>query len=161
MPNHYYVFFAADDGTGHALYRWIRRLTQSDVVHVSFGDRDVVINPTHRRNQVWARTAYSNGAKGLHSVVHVKCEKTIDLARFERSSPRRYWPSVLRWATFGVTPANNCVTETVSALREAGLRVPRRMVSASQLLDWLREEGHDFALFRDRPIEAARPDRGA
>lgn len=140
------VYFAHTDGSTHWAYRWIKRLTRSDVVHVAVGDHDVVINPTLVRNQVWPRLIYEEKAHGLHSVVVIHVEHMAGLEQFEDGKKRGPWPSLFRWLTFGLTPADNCVTVTLRTLRESAVPAPRRIVSAQQLLDWLRKEGYDFAL---------------
>lgn len=126
-------------------------IANDHIGHVLVGDSNVVLDPTFAGNRFHSLWAFLWSDRPILWCVEVPVTSHPDWSRHEsatRLKPPPTLPTILRWATRGLFPARNCVTEVVERLRACGIAVPPRMVSPQQLYDWLRSEGHhihDFA----------------
>ena len=117
----------------------------SRIIHCAFGDsaNGVVINPgLDDGNTLWALRAYAMVYPRIDGAITVHVQGHIDLERYPLRKPRRAWPTILRWLTMGLTPADNCVTLVADCLRQGGMTVPRRIQTPQALHDWLLQHGN-------------------
>lgn len=120
-------------------------LTRSDLLHVSVGNDDQVGSCAVRHVSVFHRDKYEVGMPGLLGHIDVPITKPIHPIRVVYMRPvMSIWPSLLKFITFGLTPAHNCVSVAADLLREGGVPVPRRFVSPKELKKYLEQRGFQW-----------------
>lgn len=142
--------------------RVIEAVTGSPVSHVAIGDCHVVLDPTLEGNRFHPFAGYVVSDRPILWAVEVPVTRPPHWAPHKAGRhlrPPPTLPTVLRWASRGLIPARNCVTEVVACLRNCGVPVPPRMVSPQQLFDWLRAEGYYTYDFARCTAHDARSDR--
>lgn len=127
----------------------IRLLGRSEWVHVSIGHGLVVLDPALGGNSFWTLYDYAYRYPTLVWGYTVPVDNDPRLPDEEESPPRRkrILPTLLRWATGGLWPTNDCVQVVCRRLRAAGVHPPRRTTTPAQLWDWLRSEGYELTYF--------------
>lgn len=124
-----------------ALIRWC---ASGRFGHVAVAARGRVLNPLACGDRWFDLGQYVSRYPGLAAAVVIPVRRSPDLTRWAMTR-RRVWPSLVRWATRGRTPAEDCVCTTGSVLRSVGVPVPTRIVTPDELHAWLVREGYPHA----------------
>jgi hypothetical protein len=159
----YFTSFLARVGpqTGMSWAGFLRRLqhllTREEFDHVSIASRGVVLDPSVARGDtLYAEITYVKAHSGLSWMIEVPTAQVFTSKRGSSGQtcpkpppvldvdPRPKTPvrALARWLTRGRVYSRDCVTRVVGVLSEAGVFVPRHVVTPGQLFDWLRGEGY-------------------
>ena len=126
----------------YLLVRLIRVIGRSTLYHVAVAHDGAVLQITLSGTQFWPFDAYLLAAPRLSHLYVVPTANPINLDRYWSDGYKSPWPTVLRWASCGMTkPVHNCVDITADAIRQAGYTPTRRIVSPRQLDHWLAAKG--------------------
>lgn len=129
-----------------------RTLTCSPIAHISIEWNGAVLDPGIGGNQVWATLEYIRHFPTLLWMVKVPVLRPPPIERYEGDKrAKRALPSIARWATRGRVRTNDCACTVTECLRDAGVNVPRAVVSPQQLFDWLTHEHGCEAIPLARP----------
>lgn len=137
---------------------WVRVFGRSEFVHVAAtsmvtdytepnGMTEVVMNATLAKGvEFWPYSVWTRCPDKIGFVwsIKVPARRWPDLNRHEDPTRRRVWRYILRWATRGRVPCDDCVTKVRRMLTEAGVETPDSIVTPGDLFDFLRGEGHDL-----------------
>lgn len=118
-------------------------LTGSRLVHVCVGTDSVVLEPSWTGDKFWPFVPFVYKFPSLTWAVLIPTNNAPQFKQVPRRSRRSAWPTLARFATLGLTNADDCVTSTTGVLASAGVTVPRTVVSPKQLLAWLRSQGFE------------------
>jgi hypothetical protein len=127
--------------------RWVQSWGGSDLFHVSIGDGEVVLDSASDGTLFLPQMAYAVGVKQLVLGFEVPVKKCLRLGSFANLPPAPWWKVLLKFLTFGSVWSGDCVDVTRDALANGGVIVPRRIVSPSQLKDWLYSQGYRHEIF--------------
>lgn len=118
-------------------------LTRSPLVHVCVGTDSVVLDPSWTGDKFWPFVPFVHKFPSLAWAVLIPTDDAPQFKQVPRRSRRSAWATLARFVTLGLTSADDCVTSTAGVLTDAGVPVPRGVVSPSQLLAWLRSQGFE------------------
>jgi len=123
----------------------IRILTRSPIVHVAIAVGEVAHSPEKRGDVLWPTVLFIRDYPNLAYVIDLRLARPIQLTT--RNSERPWLPSLLRWITMGLYPADDCVQSVSATLRAGGVPVPGRITTPVQLFTYLKERGHRVRAF--------------
>jgi hypothetical protein len=122
----------------------ISLLTRSPIVHVSIGDGHTVLSVSLEGRQVWPFAAYVERYPGLAWAVAVPVARVPALSTQSTTCRYRRLPTLCRWLSNGTTMAQDCVSVVGAVLAAHGVKMPHRVTTPAQVLDWLRSEGYEL-----------------
>lgn len=124
-------------------------LTGSEIVHCAVGQGDVVMEVRPDGVRFWPSIAYEC-KRGVSWMFTIPTDHLIDWTPWENDTrPRGCVASLVYYASRGLFRTSNCVTETKKALDQAGIDVPRRVLTPAQMWDWCRSEGYELSQVDD------------
>lgn len=113
-------------------------LTRSEWCHCSIGYMGHVLDPLISGSKIWPLHEYTEKRRGV-----------LEEYAFRVVRPPMFWadtsrapvmPSLIRYVTCGRFPfTRDCVCVTLNMMRQAGINVPRTIVSPKQLRNWVKE----------------------
>lgn len=128
-----------------ALMFLVRRLSRSTLTHVAVSVGQTTISPDKDGDRLWPTLQF------IHDYPRLTCVVDVPLVRATSYTPRhkpRLWaPSLIRWATHGLTPADDCVQATIRILRSGGAMIPDRITTPAELLDHFIRKGYRVRTF--------------
>jgi len=119
---------------------WVihRILTRSNIDHVGVECDGAVVTGLYEGVLILPAATYQNSFQIVGtSTIEVPGYADFDQHRDSRPTPRV--PVVLRLLTLGRVSSRDCVSVACDVLRDAGVPVPRNIVTARGLGKWLRD----------------------
>jgi len=110
--------------------------------HVSVSDGEVVLEITLDDRSVFIadlpyKLLHANRRQERYSLAHGRPR----LKRWTDQPPPNKWRSVIRYLTYGIIKYDDdCLGVAIQILNEAGMTVPRRIVTPGQLRRWARRK---------------------
>jgi hypothetical protein len=124
---------------------WIvAKLGRCDMVHICIGDGCAVLDATIEGPRFFESTAFSLKFPRLAWCILVPTKSRIRLEIAENRGPISVIRTFIRHFTGGRTESNDCVSLASEILNDAGVHVPRNIVTPGQLWDHLRARGHEL-----------------
>ena len=138
---------------------WVTRVvTFSRYAHVCFGFDGVVSEVTANRDtNFWPLLQFASDYPAVHGMYVIHTKRSVNMRRYEtRKRPPSPWRSFLKLFTFGMVQiSEDCVDLSKNALAQAGVIVPRRVITPGGLHRWLRGQGYAWTeLTTNNPTNA-------
>lgn len=116
--------------------------SDSDLVHASIGDGELVLDSGLLREQLYRFDEYFMNAPALRYVIHVP--GFFDLASLPLRDTRRPWlPIVLNCMTGGWFQADTCIAVILRILADIGVRLSAPVLTPRDLLESLHARGFE------------------
>ena len=122
----------------------IAKLGRCDMVHVCIGDGRAVLDAALEGPRFFESISFSLKFPRLAWCILVPVKSRIRLEIAENRGPISILKTFLRRLTNGRTQSNDCVSLASEILNDAGVYVPRSIVTPGQLWDHLRGLGHEL-----------------
>jgi len=105
----------------------------------------------------WGLLEYAYNYPAVDGMYVIHTRRPVNMRRYENyKRPSAPWRSFLKFFTVGLIQiSGDCVDQSKNALAQAGVRVPRRIISPGGLHRWLRGQGYAWTeLSSDSPTDA-------
>jgi hypothetical protein len=122
----------------------IATIGRSHFVHVCVGSSDVVLDQMIDGPRFYATALFCMKYPRLAWCYEIKCPRKPDIGLAENCGPVKITRTLARRATRGLISSNDCVSTTSDILRDAGINIPKSVVTPDQLWDHLRSQGHEL-----------------
>lgn len=120
----------------------IATLGRCELVHVCIADNRVVLDQTLFGPKYYDTLAFCLKYPRLAWCFEFKTPAPINVELAADLGPVKCLRTIIRRLTFGLVKSNDCVTSTCMVLRDAGMDVPKGIITPGHLWDYLRSQGH-------------------
>ncbi|MBL4702729.1 MAG: hypothetical protein JKX85_15905 [Phycisphaeraceae bacterium] len=127
--------------------QWIvRNVSRSNMTHVAMYDGEDVLSIHHKKSILWPLSGYDRTAQGraISHIIEMQTPLPVFLdPKYTGKHKKSITKSLVSYYSRGLIQCDDCVGVTRQILNNAGMNVPRQVVSPIKLYRWAIDHGQE------------------